>query len=84
MENNLFIPNGLLPHKATVVSWILRKERWSKVETRAAELLKNVVPNQNSEMRRLSVVNYLQCLFKRFLPCQVYLYIIQNYILHFE
>lgn len=70
-----FIPNGVVSSKAPFTAKVLDKDRWSKAEGRAAEILANIQPSPTSEARRNAVLSYLRCLIMTCVPCQVpYIY----------
>ncbi|CAA6670066.1 unnamed protein product [Spirodela intermedia] len=64
--------NGLLPNKAASVTRVLDADRWSMVEARTAELIQCIQPNQQSEMCRNAVANYVQRLIMKCFSCQVF------------
>lgn len=67
-----FIPNGVLPDKATSIAKVLDQDRWSRAEERAAEMLTYIQPNLASEQRRNDVVSYLhRLIMNKCLSCQV-------------
>ncbi|XP_042027417.1 uncharacterized protein LOC121774618 isoform X1 [Salvia splendens] len=69
-ETDEQLPNGLLPGAGSVMR-ALDTERWMKAETRTAELIACIQPNQLSEERRNAVADYVQRLIMKCFPCQV-------------
>lgn len=72
MENNNFVPNGLLlSSEETFVARVLEGKRWSQVEDRTTELLQCVQLNHKSEALRNNIISYLRGLITSHVPCQV-------------
>ncbi|KAJ4843432.1 hypothetical protein Tsubulata_021600 [Turnera subulata] len=71
-QSSGFFPNGLLPNEVASVTRELEPERWALAETRTAELISCIQPNQPSEERRNAVASYVQRLIAKCFSCQVF------------